>query len=53
MGPRAIGPTTDLHLKHAELDAHLKDGPTVSGADFSSDHLAGLRVIRPTLERVV
>ena len=53
MRPQPVGRPTDLELKHAELDPDLQDHPAVAGADLSRQDLAGLGIIRPTLDHVI
>ena len=53
MRPQAIGPAADLELEHAQLDPDLQDRPAVAGADLAGQDLAGLGVVRPTLDHVI
>ena len=53
MGPQAVGPAADFELEHAQLDPDLQDRPAVAGADLAGQDLAGLGVIRPTLDHVI
>ena len=53
MGPQAIGPAADLELEHAQFDPDLQDRPAVAGANLAGQDLAGLGVIRPTLDHVI
>ena len=53
MRPQPVGAAADLELEHAELDADLQDHAAVAGANLARQVLAGLRIIRPSLDHVI
>jgi hypothetical protein len=44
-----VGSAVDLELKDSQLDPNLKEHPSVTRADLSGGHLAGLWVVGPAL----
>ena len=53
MRPRTIGTSTDLELKHSQLDPDLQDPAAVASADLTREDFPGLGVIRPSLDHVI
>lgn len=49
----AVRASPNLKLKDAKLDPNLDDHPAVASAHLACDHLAGFRLVRPTLDGVV
>ena len=53
MRPQTIGASANFELEYAQFDSHLQNHSTIAGADLARQVLAGLRIIRPTLDHVI